>query len=90
MPGRLDLGAHVGEHELHALKLPDRLAELLAVFDIGHSRVECALRDAQRLRPDRRPRVVEGAQRGLEAGTRLADDPVGRDRAVLEVDLARR
>ena len=34
--------------------------------------------------------MVERAQRGLEAGAGLADDPVGRDAAVLEVDLAGR
>ena len=66
------------------------LAELVALLDVGDGGVERALRDAERLRADGQPGVIEGAQRGLEAGARLADDPVGRDRAVLEVDLAGR
>ena len=66
------------------------LAELLALLDVVDRGVERALRDAERLRADRQPGVVERAQRGLEAGAGLADDPVGRDRAVLEVDLAGR
>ena len=36
------------------------------------------------------PGVVEGRQRRLEAGTRLADDPVAGDPAVLEVQLSGR
>ncbi len=42
------------------------------------------------LRADRHPGVVQGAHRGREPGAGLPDDPVGRDEAVLEVDLTGR
>ena len=87
-PGRFDLHRHVGEHELHTLEVADRLAELLAVLGVGDRGVQRALRDADGLRADRRAGVVQRRQRGLEAGARLADDPVARDAAVLEVQLA--
>ena len=58
-PRGLDLHRHVGEHELHALEVGDRLAELLALLDVGDRRVERALRDADGLRADRRAGVVE-------------------------------
>jgi len=90
VPSRFDLHCHVREHELHALELPDRLTELLTFLDITDRRIECALRDADRLSADRRPGLVQGLQRGLEAGPGLTDDPVGRNGAVGEVDLAGR
>src|SRR6201999_1043658 len=65
----------------------DRLAELLALLDICDRRIERALRDAHRLRADRRPGVVQGGERGLESGTRITDDAVRRNAAVLEVQL---
>ena len=42
-------------------KSADRLAELLAVLGVGDRRVQRALRDADRLRADRRAGVVERA-----------------------------
>ena len=44
------------------------LAELLALLDVARGVVERALGDADRLRADREPGVVQGAQRGREAG----------------------
>jgi hypothetical protein len=85
-----DLHGHVGQHELHALEVGDGLAELLALLDVGDRGVERALRDADGLRADHRAGVVERLERGEEAGALLADHPVGRDAAVLEVDLAGR
>jgi hypothetical protein len=61
---RGDAHRHVGEHELHALEIGDRLLELLALLRIGDRRVERALREADALRADRRPVQVERAQRG--------------------------
>ena len=57
--------AHVGQHELHALELADRLAELLGLFHVPHGVVQRALGDAEGLGGDRDPRVVQGGQRGL-------------------------
>ena len=86
-PGRLDLHRHVGQHELHTLELADALVKLLALLGICDRSVQCALRDAHRLRADGRAGVVQRRQRGLEPGAGLADDPVAGDAAVLEVQL---
>ena len=51
-PRRLDLGRHVGEHELHALEVGDPLPELAPFGDVARGRVERALRDAERLHAD--------------------------------------
>ena len=67
-----------------------RLAELAALLDVADRHVERALGDADRLRADAEAGVVERAQRRAEAGAGLADHAVGRDAAVVEVDLTRR
>ena len=90
LAGRLDLHAHVGEQELQALELRDRLAELLALLGVAERVVERALGDADGLGGDGDPGVVEGPHRGLEAGALRADHPVGGDPDVVEVDLAGR
>src|SRR5699024_212012 len=36
MPRGFDLGAHVGEHELHTLEVTDGLAELFTFLDVVH------------------------------------------------------
>ena len=86
MAGGLDLHRHVGEHELHALELGDRLAELLALPRVADGVVKRPLGDAERLRGDRDPGVVEGGDGGLEPGSLRADHAVGRDAGVLEDD----
>ena len=90
LAGGLDLHAHVGEQELQALEVRDRLAELLALLGVAERVVERALGDADRLRGDGDAGVVEGLHRGLEAGALGADHPVGGDPHVVEVDLAGR
>src|SRR5690606_16109790 len=57
------------------------------LLDVGPGGVQGALGDADRLGTDGGAGVVQGAQRGLEAGPRFTDDPVRRDGAVLEVQL---
>src|SRR5262249_23857820 len=54
---RVDIGLagihadiHVGDLALHQLELADRLAELLALVDIGHRHVHACLHDAERAR----------------------------------------
>ena len=64
--------------------------ELLALLGVAEGEVEGALGDADGLRGDRDPGVVEGLHRGLEAGALVADHPVGGDPDVVEVDLAGR
>src|SRR6516225_427125 len=87
LAGRLELHRHVGDHELQALEFRDRPAELLALPDVPERVVQGALGDAEGLRGDRDASVVQGAQRDLEAFPFLADQPGGRDRAVVEVQL---
>jgi hypothetical protein len=52
VPGGLDLGRHVGQHELDALELVDPLPELLALVGVAERLLERALGDAQRERAD--------------------------------------
>ena len=86
-PGGLGFHRHIGEHELHALVVGDRAAELLAVLGVRDRRIQCTLGDTDRLRADGGPGVVKGGQCGLEPGTGFADDAVARNTAVLEVQL---
>ena len=44
-----EIGCHIGEHELDALKLDDLAARLLALVDVVHCILERAARDAQRV-----------------------------------------
>jgi len=53
-PGGVDLHRHVGEHELEALEVGDRVPELLALLHVLHRQVERALREPERLRTDER------------------------------------
>ena len=80
------LHGHVGQHELDALEVATGWPNWLALLDVADGVVERALGDAERLRGDGDPGVVEGGQRGLEPGPLRADDPVGRDARVLEDD----
>ena len=66
------------------------LPNCCALLGVAQRVVERALGDADRLRGDRDPGVVEGPHRGLEAGALGADHPVGGDPHVVEVDLAGR
>ena len=90
LAGRLELHGHVGEHELQALELGDRLAELLALLDVAERVVQRALGDADGLRGDGDAGVVQGPHRDLEAGALRADHPVAGDADVVEVELAGR
>ena len=47
-PHALQLDRDVGDHERHALPVADRLAERLALVDVGHDVVEDGLRRAER------------------------------------------
>jgi hypothetical protein len=65
--GGLQIGRHVGEHELGVLEIGDRLAELLALLGVGDRLVEAALRAAQRAGADVEPAAVEPHHRDAEA-----------------------
>src|SRR5882757_5652689 len=83
---RLGLHLHVGQHELDALELGNRLAELLAFAAIGDRGVDGALRQADRDRADRRPVEVEDAHAGLEGLALGTDHVLGRDAHIVEED----
>ena len=63
------------------------LAELLALLRVFDRDVQRTLCDADRLRTDRRAGVIQRRHGGVESGSRLADDPVARNPAILEMDL---
>ena len=54
-------GVHVGQLALHQLELADRLAELLALVQVGHHHVQAGRHDAQRAAGQHRALVVEAA-----------------------------
>src|ERR1043166_7461288 len=54
---------HVGELELHALELAQRLTELLALVAVRHRMLERPPRDAHRLHRDPQPAGVEALHR---------------------------
>ena len=80
-------GAHVGEQELQALELPDRLAELLALAGVGDRVRERGLGDAGRDRGDAEPAGVERREGDPHAGALVADPVGGGDPGVLEDHL---
>src|SRR5579875_1262971 len=81
---------HVGELELDALELVDRLAELPALARVGDRVVGRALRDADRLRGRAETRFLERRERDRQALADLADDVAVRHAHVLEDRLAGR
>src|SRR3546814_13938980 len=79
---RLEVGRHVGEHELGVLEVRNRLAELLAVLGIGNRFVEAALRAAQGTGADVEPPAVEPRHREAETvalGARPEERRVGKE-----------
>ena len=60
------LGGQVGEHELDALELDDLPARLPALVDVGDRVLERGARDAQRMRGDAGPRLVERREQDLQ------------------------
>ena len=85
----VDLRRHVGEHELEALEVGEPRAELPALLHVAGRELERAAGDAERLRAHERPRAVERAHRVVEAAALVADEVLGRHRALVEHDLAR-
>src|SRR5690606_13109080 len=89
-------GIHVGELALHQLELADRLAELLALVDVGNHHVHAGAHDPQRPTREYRPLEVEPAHQHVgtapDAGFGIVADAaqhvLGRDLAVVEDQLA--
>ena len=84
--GRLDLGRHVGDHELDRLVHRDRHAELDALLGVVGGELERRLGDADGHRGHAGARAVEGHHRELEALVLLAEQVVGGDLDVVERD----
>src|SRR5438067_4726 len=64
------------------------LAERLALPRVGERCVERGARDADRLRGDADPPAVEAGKRDLQSAPRLAQQVLGRNLEILELDLA--
>ena len=58
-PAGIHRDIHVGDLALHQLELADRLAELLALVDIGQHHIQAGLHDAERARRQHHAFVVE-------------------------------
>src|SRR5271169_4900409 len=86
---RLDLDVHVGQHRLHHLERPDRLAELLAGLRVVEGEFERALADAEADRGDHRAFEIESAHHDRHAAVLHADEIFGRNAAILEHQLRR-
>ena len=66
-PGRVHRRVHVGDLALHELELADRLAELLALVDVGQHHVHAGLHDAERPGGQHRALVIEPAHQHVHA-----------------------
>src|SRR6202020_3004349 len=87
-PGGADGDSHIGEHELQPLKLGQDLTELAALAEVVDGDVESSLGDADGLGGHAGASTVERAQSKAQALTGPADQPAGRHRDVVEVDLS--
>ena len=67
-----ELARQVGEQELDALELDDAATRLPTLVDVRDAVLEGGPRDAERVRGDRGPRLVERGEQDAEAVTRLA------------------
>ena len=84
----VELGGHVGELPLDALKLGDGFAELAALFDVFQRGIEGAAADAEREGGDGDAAAVEDAHGVDEAFAFVAEQVFGGDLAVFEDQLA--
>src|SRR5262249_56659051 len=86
--GGFELHPHLGQLELHALKIGDRLAELLSFLGIGHRGIERALSNAKHLRADSDSAFVQSLDRDLVPDADRPEHVLGRHPAGLEDELA--
>src|SRR5687767_3762257 len=87
-PRRIQRDIHVSDLGLHQLEAADRLAELLALADIGQDDVEARLHDPDLDSGEHRALVIEAAHQHLGAAILLAHHVLGRDEAIVEHQLA--
>src|SRR6266851_6547151 len=78
------IGRHVRQQELDALKFDYAPARLTPLVDVADGVLEGGARDAEGVRGDARPRLVERRQQQLQAVARHADQIVAPDAAILE------
>ena len=88
-PGGLDLGRHVGDHELDRLVHRDRDAELDPLLRVLGGELERGAGDAGGHRGDAGAGAVEGHHRELEAVVLLAEQVAGRNLGLVEGDRRR-
>ena len=78
------LGREVGDHELDRLELEDAAAGLAPLVDVVDRILERGPRDAERMRGDARPRLVQRGEQDLQPGARRAEQVVARYAAAVE------
>jgi hypothetical protein len=84
LPGGDQLGRHVGQLELQRLEAGERLAELLALVQVGTRRVQRTLRRADRAGGDVDAPAVEPPHRDAKALAFAAQQVVGGHAHVVE------
>ena len=89
-PRGFQLRGHLGKLKLHALKLIDRFAKLLALAGVSNCRVERAARDADHLRADADAAFVQSFNRSLVALADFAQHVLFRHLAVFQNQFGRR
>src|SRR5581483_6489935 len=85
-----EIGGEVGEEELDALKLDDPPPRLPPLVDVVDGVVERRPGDAERVRRDARPRLVERRQEERQPLPGLAEQIGPRDPAPVEPERAGR
>ena len=78
------LGGEVGEQELNSLELDDPPPRLAALIDIGDGILERGAGDAERVRGDTRPRLVERGEQQRQAIARPGQQIGARNNTILE------
>ena len=85
-PAGLDASAHLGDHLLDQLMLPDGRAERFSLLRVGERCIQARLRQPDRPGCDREATLVDGAHGDTEALPLLADAILDRDPNIVHVD----
>ena len=89
LAANLELGGHLGKLELAVLKAANGLAERLAITAVGHRVLESRFGARLALDADDQSFLLQLLHQVVEALAFLSQQVLGRDPAILEVQLGR-